>query len=193
MGNLRTRVRLPKKTVDVWKPTWSPEIRGWARNYIVQNRWRCEQVHGIDDLMQDAYVVFLKVCDAYPRVVEPQHFMSLFKTSLRNMLFDKAREYERKLHLVDESCSPDDEDFNIDRVPEKVLNEGMLNALLENGPPELRLLYRSMQDDTFLARLREPQREKRGQPRLNIDQRLSSLLGIGRYHFRDALKQLLTT
>jgi len=189
----RTRVRLTRRLVNVWKPKWEPEIKGWAFKYIQKNKWRYEHINDIDDLMQDAYLVFLKVADAYPRVVDAPHFMSLYKTSLRNMLTDKAREYERKLGLIDENTAFDPLEPESFRDLGSDMNEGPVFALLRNGPPELRMFLDLINDDEKLSELRKPQRTRRGEPRLNFDQRISKLLGIEYFPFRQQIKQLLAS
>lgn len=191
----RERVRLPRR-VAVWKPKWEPEVKGWAFKYIRDNKWRYETINDIDDLMQDAYLVFLKVADAYPRVVEAPHFMALYKTSLSNYLTDKAREYGRKLdliaeeHVFDDPASPTKEDLSLNTAH----NEGPFYALIASGPPELQMLLAFMQDEGNLAELQKPQRKRRGQayPRLNFDQRVSKLLGIENFPFKETFKQLLS-
>lgn len=191
----KVRVRLPRKTVEVWKPEWEPKVRGWALKYIRENKWRFEHLHDVDDLMQDAYLVFLKVCDSYPRVVDPPHFMSLYKRSLSNFLTDRSREYARKQNIIDESVYiPATEELPpaADKSLIPFYDSGPLEALLRNGPEELRLLIDFIKDDANLVKLRQPQREARGQPRMNIDQRLSSLLGVSSFPFRKVLRQLLT-
>lgn len=188
----RKRVRLSRKVVSIWKPEWEPKVKGWARKYIYTNKWRYESLHSVDDLMQDAYLVFLKVSDAYPRVVQPAHFMSLYKTSLTNALTDKAREYSRKLDLIDETVVVDD-DSNPDLNQCKMIsyNDGQFYALINNGPPELKMLLDFIKVDENLVKMRTPQREARGQPRMSFDQRMSNLLGIKTFPFRTTLKQLL--
>lgn len=189
MARRKKRVRLPKR-IEIWRPRWEPEIRNWSLAYIRKNKWRYEHINDVADLIQDAYVVFLKVSDSYPRCVEPSHFMALYKTSLRNMLFDKSREYERKLNLIDEyKCLDDTSD-----VPAPQMHGfGELSAMISNGPPEIKMFMSFIQNDDNLVKLREPQRTKRGEPRLNFDQRVARLLGIGKFPFKDTLKQLLSS
>lgn len=182
----KERVRLSKKTVTVWRPQWS-EVRGFARNYIRDNKWRYESINDMDDLMQDAYLVFLKVSDSYPRVVEPKLFMSLYKTSLIYFLTDKAREYRRKCDLIQEN---QDVSTLHEKVPD--YSEGPMYALLNAGPPELKMFVALLKDDDKIAKLRTPQREGRGQPRMNFDQRVSKLLGISYFPFRDTIKSILS-
>lgn len=191
--NAKNRVRLPKR-IEVWKPKWDPEIKGWTIKYVVKNKWRYEYVNDIEDLMQDAYLVYIKVCDSYPRVVDAPHFMALYKTSLRNMLHDKSREYGRKLSIIDEQLSPDDSECS-DSIcaGHTTTNYGTVGAILASGPPELRLFLQFIQNDKNLEELRKPQRTKRGEPRKNFDQRIASMLGIQCFPFKETMKQLLTT
>lgn len=195
---LAKRVRLPRRVELEWKPKWEPEVRGWAYNYIAQNRWRVDGINDIEDLMQDAYVVFLKVADTYPRVIEPRHFMALYKTSLRNFLLDKARHFERCKNVVDINAvldtAPNTEEYLI--TPDAFLgvthNEGPLNAMLAKASPELAMLLQFLKDDCNLAALREAQRTEKYAPRMTLDQRLSKLLGIEAFPFRDTFKKLLS-
>lgn len=190
------RVRLNRRKAFPWKPTWEPEISGWAFNHIQKNMWRLESINDIEDWMQDAYLVFLKVQETYPRVVEAPHFMALYKTSLRNYLHDKSREYTRKQGIIDEGFDPEDTSEVGDK-PDLTLgvshNDGPLMALIANATPELKLLLHFIQDDVNLAELCKPQRARRGEPRLTLDAKLSQLLGISHFPFRNALKRLLST
>lgn len=195
---LRERVRLQRKRVQLnkrharpWKPVWESEIRGWTANYIRENKWRYEYINEIEDLMQDAYLVFLKVIDSYPRVVEAPHFMAIYKTSIRNAFTDKSREYRRKLELIDETA---DASYYAGEVfIEPIDMASPLRTLLHNGPEELKLFINFLSDDKNLEQLRAPQRETKGQPRLTFDQRISKLLGIEHFPFKRVLKQFLTS
>lgn len=187
----RKRIQLNKRVVRPWRPSWENEIRGWTINYIAKNKWRYEAINDFEDLLQDAYLVFLKVAETYPRVVEAPHFMSLYKTSLTNAFTDKAREYGRKVALIDEAVDTATCVETVSVEPDVV--SGPLLALLNNGPEELRLFMDFLGDDANLERLREPQREVKGQPRMTFDQRISKLLGVEHFPFRSTLKQLLAS
>lgn len=187
----RKRVQLNKRHVRPWKPSWEPEIRGWTLNYIRENKWRYEHINDVEDLVQDAYLVFLKVTDSYPRVVEAPHFMAIYKTSIHNAFTDKSREYRRKLALIDESV--DASDYTGEMYVEPIDMTSPLRTLLHNGPEELKLFINFLSDDKNLEQLRAPQREAKGQPRLTFDQRISKLLGIEHFPFKRVLKQFLTS
>jgi len=75
-------------TLERVKPRYTPKFKGvlegWATNYIVKHIWRVQPEHDMDDLLQDAYCIFLTCRDKYPAVTEEAHFFSLFKRSLFN-------------------------------------------------------------------------------------------------------------
>lgn len=188
----RQRVRLNKKTVDVWSPEWSLELRGWSFRYIKKTLWQYEFINEPEDLMQDAYLVFDRVRSSYPWVTSPAQFMALYKTSLRNYLFDKKREFGRKVNLIDESLGADDI-TTID--PASTLDMVDTLYFLESDiscPEELKLFFKFIRDDRNLETWRAPQRAKRGEARLTFDQRLSKLLGVKEFPFKQALRDLLS-
>lgn len=189
----RNRVKLNKKTVDVWSPKWDYPLEGWTYKFIQENKWRLEHTNDVEDLMQDAYLIFERVRETYPFVTQPQHFMSLYKTSFRNYVHDKSRELTRKKALIDEDVHPDlpyiKEQFDL------ALPSVFDMLLMENSsacPEELKLFFKFIREDKNLELWREPQRETRGEPRLTFDQRISRLLGIDDFPFRQALINLFS-
>lgn len=77
----RRRPRLP------FVPKWDGECKGYAYNAMRRFWPTLQPWYEWDDLMQEAFLVFLK-CKRryYARVDTPQWFMALFKTSLHNRL-----------------------------------------------------------------------------------------------------------
>lgn len=69
-------------------PDFAGVISSWASAYAAKNAWRVEPLMGYDDLMQDAFLVFIKIRDRYPEVTEAKHFMALFKSAFRNHIID---------------------------------------------------------------------------------------------------------
>jgi hypothetical protein len=127
---LRTRVKLR------FTPEWSPIIKNWAAKFVRDNQWRADSIHGFDDLMQDAYLLFVKVSERYPRVMDPKHFMALYKTTLRNNMHDHARYMQRK-RVLHEDTSEDVSDLYADRVGE-LTNGGYISSLLSKAPLDLK-------------------------------------------------------
>lgn len=188
----RERSRLRRRVDGLWEPEFTPELKSWARKQIIANRWRYDRLNTMEDLMQDAEVAFLKVKDGYPACNEPARFTALFKTTFRNMLWDRAREYERKLLVHWENMSTDDPNLDIPDLIGDVTNMGVVASMFYDGPPELKMLLEYLSVDENLEKLREPQRAKWHEPRQTINQRLSQALGIKYFDFRGSMEQWLT-
>ena len=132
-----------------WSPRWEgPDYRvanpppeyatkQWALGFIKKNLWRCDHIHDFYDLLQDAYLTFLKIATKYPRVMGQAHFMTLYRAAVSNEMHDRARYVRRKReqHL---DTSVDAGDLCVGRISE-LSNEGYLRTLIEQAPEELKL------------------------------------------------------
>jgi hypothetical protein len=134
--HLRVRERI------TWSPEWTREYEGYAANFYRQNSWRCDPINEIKDLMQDAYLIFAKVRNSYPRVIEPKHFMALYKRALANNMHDKAA-YRRRKESAEVHLSSDVTDFFAGRIGE-VTNAGYVGALIDELPEELKLVLHKL-------------------------------------------------
>ena len=118
-------------------PQYSGALEGWATNYIHKNIWRVPNHIEFEDLLQDAHCYFLVCVERYGYVTQPAHFMSLFKSCLRNHMTDLSHT------STDEKAIsvpiPDvDEFFNmIENISWGNLNEGFKNILLSQAPEEI--------------------------------------------------------
>lgn len=172
----RQRVRL------CWIAQWEGPIEKWAKSYIWQNLWRCDAVHGTEDLLQDSFLIFLKLAERYPRVVDPPHFMSLFKRSITNMIHDHARRMVKKKRVFDLSY---DEELAHSIIGEPT-NGGYLSALLAEAPEELKLALAIMDEKPEVVRANGPYRE-------NLNMRLRRALDNGtEFDFVGSLRTLLS-
>lgn len=156
-----------------WKPAWDTSIRGWAVNFIRKNIWRCDGIHDFDDLLQDAYLTFMKVVNSYPRVVEPKHFMALYKTAMANEMTDRSR-YKRKKDEVNVVTDVDAVELCLGRIGEST-NEGYLRALVSELPEEISLALAVFADEDKLKELRSP--AKKG-CRENLNTKIKRVAGI---------------
>jgi len=178
MTRKRERIRV------CWSPKWDGPIKAWSQKFINQNLWRVDRIHDADDLIQDAYLTFVKVQEAYPRVVEPGHFMALFKTAMTNRMHDRARYVMLKRTIHDDTPYDVSEMFD-GRIGE-VTNQGYLNALLTEAPNELRAALALLASNPGALRSNEG-------PRENLNQKLRRLLGIDKMVLKyDFVAELLT-
>jgi hypothetical protein len=175
-----------ERIATVWEPEWEGAIKNWATSFIKKQQWRCDKIYEFEDLLQEAYVLFLKLAARYPRVVEPAHFMALFKTSLSNFIHDKSIYLQRKKEChVD--VGVDISDFCISHIGETT-NAGLTMLLLNEAPQELRLALALVTDDP--ASLGAPINPRK--PRENLNMKLRRILGLeNTFDFKAALIDLL--
>ena len=120
-----------------FEPKFSGPVEGWVVNFVSKNYWRVSRTMPRDDLMQEAYVVFLKVKRAYPDLDSPSHFMALFKTSWTREFTDFANADTKERGTYSENnVSHDGEVMVIDRVGD-LENEGVLATSLRQAPKEV--------------------------------------------------------
>lgn len=185
----RQRVRIQSRLVDdLWEPSWEGEIVNWTRKFIRQNKWRTQTFYDEEDLYNEAYLVFMKIQKTYPRIVEAPMFMRMYQTALWRHFMSSGRKLRNDILSV--RYAKRDADLF---MPELVAyNEGPLSVALMEGPPELRLLLEFINDDANLKKLRQPQRPRVNyNPRKNMDQRLSALIGIPPFPFMKTLRKWL--
>jgi hypothetical protein len=157
-----------------WGPEWGKEYEGYAANFIRKNAWRCDHINEIKDLMQDAWLVFNKVKQTYPRVIEAKHFMALYKRALANSMHDKSS-YKRRKDENEVYLSSDVSDFFVGRIGE-VSNAGYLAALINEMPEELQLMLHTMAKG--LPPEPTPKRERGLQPRESLSMQLRRLFRL---------------
>src|SRR5882672_8340347 len=178
-----------------WHPQWEGPIKHWATKFIKKNRWRCDRIHELADLMQDAFLTFLKIEAYYPRVVEPQHFMALFKVAMQNALWDHAR-YMQKKSSATVDIDKDAAEYGAGRIGE-LTNSGYLHALVAEAPDEVKFalaLLSSEQSDEFWAETpRAPYQKLKARENLNM--RLNRAYGYKRvkFDFTGAIYSLVTS
>ncbi len=127
-------------------PQWEGAIQGYAINYIERNGWTVKGP-GYDehDLLQEAWVVFDKVEKAYPAVVDPPHFMALFKTALRNHFINLAKKKMREPVPLTLSTNPSDEEASgIELEGPSFLNRVDEAFFREDAPEPVRRLIRRL-------------------------------------------------
>lgn len=175
-SKVRTRLR--------WVPEWEGPTQIWTTSFIKKNQWRCDRIHELKDLEQDAYLIFIKIAERYPRVSEQKHFMALYRSALSNHIHDMSR-YMRRKRLVHEETHQEATELCVAQ-PGEVTNAGYLNALLNEAPEELKLALVLMETEPEKLRVK-----LRGQ-RENLNMKLRRILGVEAFDFTGALKSLLS-
>ncbi len=174
----RERARL------AWSPCWDGKVLAWTKWYINENKWRCDRIHAFEDLLQDYWIIFNKICERYPRVVDEKHFMALYVRAVSNQMNDRSLYTKRKREIHQDTVE-DVSDLYTGRIGE-VSNAGYATLLLDEAPEELKIALRLIEQCPRVLRMKAP----RGTGRENLNMRLRRILGID-FDFAGSLKNLL--
>ena len=170
-----TKVRVRASFAPKWE-----DVKPWAIKVIHQNKWRCDRILEPEDLLSEAYLIFAKLVERYPRVVERRHFFSLFKTALKNYLHDQARYVQKKREAIGDT---DDDPSVVDLIGE-TSHEGEIKARI-NSIPELKKALEALEKSprcfrrVFIGR------------RENINMKFRRITGID-YDFMNGFREALS-
>ena len=119
-----------------FRPIWPGPIEGHAVNTARYYYGHLHAWHEFDDLLQEAYIVFIKCKRAYAGTVDnPAWFMALFRNSLRNR-FSTLLQHGPRYNFIE-----DLESINTDAAGD-LKNDGYLRCILEDLPPVLNMMLR---------------------------------------------------
>ena len=149
-------------------PIFEGPIQGYCANNIQANLWKVQPLYDRDDMMQEAYLVFIRCAGKYPALDTPQHFMSLFKMAWSRHIIDLAKRATNARACVS-ATAVDREDgtaYQRESVGETD-NDGQLLTLLRQAPREvmvvLNLLINAPTELLDLAQASWDRKQKRGQ------------------------------
>jgi DNA-directed RNA polymerase specialized sigma24 family protein len=147
-----------------YEAEWTNEVVGYAANYFRKHEWRIKPMMEVDDMMQEAYLIFLRLLDRY-EYDSPQHFMAIWKLALRNAVHWWSGRRTRR-HEV---AIPDDFDMVGKDVDASIRLERRMAQV--SGP--MRNLL-----DGLRGRGRRPRRKGPGGRRLTTNEYLCRYAGV---------------
>jgi hypothetical protein len=171
-----------RKTTVASIPSWDPDIKRWTAAFSHKNFWKCK------DYSLSGWLVYNRVVAKYPNVTNPGHFFSLYRTSFEREFFDFMEKGDQLRSIVDTTV-----DLYLSEQFSDCGENAAFARLLAEGPEELRLVLSMFNDPILLAELRKPYREKRGQVRENLNQRMCRLLAIARRDLLGPVREALNT
>ncbi len=121
----------------MYEPQYAGPIEGWVVNYLKTNMWRVERSMERDDVLQEAYLVFLRCSTKYPVLDTPQHFMALYKMAWVREFTDLANRDTKLRAEVPDHVNLDDESPMYREPIGETDNEGRLALLLRDAPREV--------------------------------------------------------
>lgn len=122
----------------MYQPVFKGPIEGWVVNYTKAQFWRLQATMEWDDVMQEAYLVFLRCSNKYPGLQEAKHFMALFKQAWIRQVTDLA--YLDSRHRVSSTSTEIAEDGYIQEQVGELDNDGQLSILMRQAPSEVRMV-----------------------------------------------------
>lgn len=120
----------------MYLPRFKGPIEGWTVNYTHSQFWRIESLLEWEDVMQEAYIVFMRVSAKYPTTDTPQHFMALYKRAWANHITDLSNEATQHRRMV--RMSDDDEVAGVFEFAGEIENDGILGIKLAQAPDDVR-------------------------------------------------------
>lgn len=160
-------------------PTFNGPIEGYVVNFLRSQRWRTKALMEHDDLLQEAYLVFLRLSKKYPRIDTPQHFMALFKTSWYRHYTDLAYADSNLRIIPVESQLQKSEDSDPIEAVGDLDNDGMLMTMIRQAPTEVKqVLMLFMQAPTELLEIVQGSWRQRGYDSPYGNKMLCQLLGL---------------
>lgn len=151
----------------MYTPEFKGKIEGWTVNYLKREFWRVEAIMEWQDVLQEAYIVFMRCAAKYPHMDTPQHFMALYKRAWTNEFNDLSSEATKLRALVPDVREVDSEETPMEAAGE-LENEGYLRILVSQAPDEVRsvlcLMLNAPQEllDVLLADWRQDNRRADG-------------------------------
>lgn len=121
-----------------FNPAFKGPVEGYVVNFMNKNYFKVARTLERTDVMQEAYLVFMRVASKYPEVEAPQHFMALFKTSWYNHFTNLANADTASRVMVQAiSYTTDDGNELETEYLGELDNEGYLSVLVREAPSEV--------------------------------------------------------
>jgi len=121
-------------------PQWQGAVEGWAVNFAKRKAWAVSPELDLDDLIQEAYLLFEKIKDKY-RVYAHSHFMGLFKTTFRNHIYRLSNKRTNRKEAVFAGLTEDNDAYTlVETIPDtstRDIDELRLRLMLDDVPQPL--------------------------------------------------------
>ncbi len=152
-----------KRVVPTWHPAWEGSIKRWTAHQIRLNKWRFDKADEFEDLMQEAFMVFMKVERAYPVLNNASHFFALYKTALHRHFHDKTRKLQKQI-----TTDSLEEVSDLPALYTNTPNLGHLSIILEEMPDELKTVLQALTSGRVRLKLDKPAKKLRQRENHNM-------------------------
>ena len=118
---------------------WKGVVEGYTKNQATKfmRNFNKTALYELEDLMQEGYLLYMKVIEKYKEINEPKHLMSLYKSALKNRFSEVANELLELSKTVYIEQPTDDESENVfNKITSSVNTE--FRTLLSTAPTEIK-------------------------------------------------------
>ena len=166
-----------------FQPKFEGAVEGFVVNWIKKNHWKVDQqLPERDDVLQEAYCVFLKISNQYPDIDNAAWFQSMFMKSFSDRMIDCSRKQIRhKEHFADSDVLMSDGEESLSLTEQMVGDldtEASLERLVEQADGEVAEVLRTVMNmpNEVFAMIEEAW-VSRGKRKVMGNQMLCALLG----------------
>lgn len=129
---LKKRMKEPLRIPYV--PRWKGPIEGHAVNVAKSFYPKLCAFHEFDDLLQEAFLIYMKIKNTYPYIDNRAWFMSLFSVSLRNRMIGLIEHRATRYNFIEDATEieePSREDNTLLGIMLKELPQEAQDLLVE--------------------------------------------------------------
>lgn len=155
-------------------------FKGFAVNLCQRSFWRVSQIMEMEDLLQEAYIVFHKCSLRYDYVEDAPQFMALYKRALTNHITDLSLKNSRARDEHGSALQNEDGELVQREHIGELDNDGPLRVMIRQAPHEIKMVLTLMLNapaeitEALLASWSGTDRRKRG----NGSERINRALGL---------------
>jgi len=154
-----------------YRPVFTGTLKAWTIAHCKRHYWRVRGTMELEDLIQEAAVIFCLVRTKYKEVESAAHFASLYRRTLTNHFNDLAsRNFLERVATSDYLAEHPRED-------QAEQNLGPMLTLLRQAPPALRQLVASVESGVQLNERKQLARARKG-ARRTTNGKLCTLAGV---------------
>mgnify|MGYP001172787994 CR=1 FL=1 len=127
---------------STFEPEYDGPIAGYVVNHLKTNYWKVERSMQREEVLQEAYIIFLYCKQRYAgTVTEPKHFMALFKTAWFRHFTDLAnKDTAQRVCISEWQMRKDDDELEQLEVMGETDNAGAMLTLLRQAPREVAMV-----------------------------------------------------
>lgn len=159
------------------KFSWAGTFELYATKFAHRHVWRVSRTHDVEDIVSEAYLVFLNIIDKYPAIDNERHLMGMFKRGLAWRMHDLATHHTRTSSSLSDSSYEGMNDYTQD-AESSFAGEDEIHAaaLLSDVPKGLEAVVAAIAPEGPRGAIVPLDRTVRGRPRTSRRETTNTML-----------------